>query len=608
MSPARALSWASLTLLLASAGCTVSAVSGQDDPRPNNSCQSDSDCSTGNCGAGVCQAVRGQLEALLVSVSPPTDSTLPHLTFVTRLDDVPTSGGVKDVELAEAGHVLGSLVIADKAKCYPTFVSPDPSQIIFQAQDRASLPVQVSFELRERLLGVPQQRYLTSSTYDQAKGAYTYDVRVPAGEYDVYLVPPVTLADCPIPPQLRRGWIVEPGNYAVPFAVAPVLNLTLHLRWPVGNESLTGWQLDIIEPVGGKVISTVATLGTPTDGPQTVDYVAYLSYSEVVEPEGSVPNLESANDLLRLRPPAGVVAPTVFFDRSALGLFNKEEATLRVLTRLPKPVEVEAQVARADSGAPVRGTVTLISTEISGVDTGVIASYRASATIDEQGVFRVELPPGKYRVQAVPPFLAGELEQDAGGAAAAYETEWEIPADIPFQAGKLLELPPLNQITGQSRFPGAQVRAVATPLTVLPFDEALGKGDFLPRAASGLVDPSGNFTLLADPGRFDISVQAPDSLGFAWYVRPGVAVADSHQDLGRVTLPTPVALTGTATVGKSKVPVGAGVVRAYAYLDKQLAYTRDPKDAFSVVQVAETRTDDDGAFRLLLPSSITAPK
>jgi hypothetical protein len=606
----RAGTWLTLVAALSGgAGCTVTALGAQDDSRPNNTCQSDSDCSTGNCGAGVCQAINGQLEALLVSVSPPTGSVVPHLTFVTHLADVPTSGGRKDIDLPEPGHITGSLVVADRGGCYPTFVNPEPAQPIFPG-DGKSLPARVSFERRERLLGLPQQSYFAESAYDSmVTGAYRFDFELPAGQYDVYFFPPATFPDCSLPPQLRRGWSIKGGEGTVPFVVAPVLHLALRIRWPKLNESLKGWQLDMIEPLDGKAISTVATLGDPTDGEQTVEYLASLAYSEVIEAEGSAPSIESANDLLRLRPPEGVIAPTIFFDRSGLGLFGGAEVTLKELTTLPKPVTIEGQAVRADTGAPVRGSVTLLSKKISGVNSGVFASFQTTATVDEQGVFRLDIPPGTYVVRAVPLLAVGQQVSEEDSLA-AYETTWEIPGDVAFQAGKLLELSPLNQVTGQSRFPGAQVQAVATQVTVLPFDEGFGASDFLPRGASGLVDEAGHFTLLADRGKFDISVQGPESLGFAWYVRPGFDVHDPRQDLGPLSLPTPVALTGQATIGSgsAKLPVGSGVVRAYAYLDKNLAYTRDPKEAVSVVQVAETRADERGDFRLLLPSSITAPK
>jgi hypothetical protein len=114
-----------------------------------------------------------------------------------------------------------------------------------------------------------------------------------------------------------------------------------------------------------------------------------------------------------------------------------------------------------------------------------------------------------------------------------------------------------------------------------------------------------------DPGRFDISVRAPDALGFAWFVRPGVEVVDGRQDLGRLEPKEPSVLTGSALLEvtmNSSVPIPSALVRAYAYLDPDRAYTGDLTRAASVIQVAETRTDGAGAFRLLLPSSIAAPK
>lgn len=598
-----------LVYALLGTGCTVTAVSANGEPGVSNTCESDADCEVGSCGAGVCQAANGQLEALLVSVSPPSDSALPHFTFVTHLADVPTSGGRKDIELDEAGRLAGTLVIPERS-CYPTFVSPDPDKPIFSAQDGRSLPVQVSLELRERLLGVPQQTYVTRTVYDSEKtGAYSFELQVPAGQYEMYLVPPQTLSDCLIPPQLRRGWTIQGGEFAVALPLAPISRLTFRLRWPKANDSLQGWRVDIIEPQGGKAISTVATLGVPTDGPMTVEYVAQVAYSEVIEPEGTSVEETSGGDLLRLRPPDGVVAPTIYLDRSALGLFGSDDVTLKGFTRLPRAVTVEGQVARADNGKPASGSVTLVSTSIAEVDQGIWASYQTGASIKD-GVFHADVPPGKYRVQVVPPLTGIPSTTPGEEALAAYETTWDIPGDVAFQAGKLLEVPPLNTLSGQSRVPGAQVQAVATPTTNLPFEEAFGAGAFLPRASSTLVDASGHFQMLADPGKFDVTVQAPDFLGFAWYVRPGLELALARQDLGPVSLPSPVPLSGTVSVGSdmSKLTVGSAVIRAYAYLDKQLAYTRDPKQAVSVVQVAETRADDSGAFRLLLPSSITAPK
>ena len=200
---------------------------------------------------------------------------------------------------------------------------------------------------------------------------------------------------------------------------------------------------------------------------------------------------------------------------------------------------------------------------------------------------------------------------NADGTLAALETVWDIPSDPPVQYGKVLELKPISALVGQTLFLNAQVQAVPTAQTVLPFEQAFGAdATFTPRAASGLVDEAGQFVVQADPGRFDVSMLAPESLGFAWFVRPGVQVAERNLDLGRVSLPRPSLLSGTARVSLEvgDVVLSSAAIRAYAYLDKDLAYTRDAKDAVSVVQVAHTRADENGEFRLLVPSQITPSK
>lgn len=596
-------------LLSVQVGCTVTAVSRGDDPRPNNSCESDSDCGADSCRDGLCQTLNGQLEALLISATPPSDSGIPHLTFVTELEEVPTSGGREDLSLPGPSQVVGRLVLPKDRTCYPDFISDDPDNTIGKADDGSSLPVTVTLALSQRLLGLPQQVYFASSATTTRN--YAFNVKVPRGEYDVYLVPPPHQLGCMVPPQLYRSFPIDPENYEVTFPLSPISELQLAIRWPKSSPSLNGWSVDIIEPLGGNPISTNLVLGDPIDPGEklkTVDYPAMLSFSSVIAPADAV-QVTAASDLLRLRPPANRVAPTIFLDRSALGLLlrQNDRVVLDRFTRIPEPVRVVGQLARLDGGAPVSGYVTLISTEIYGVDAGIFASYQTTVTIGADGALDAQLPPGKYRVQAVPPMLGGP---DAEGTLAALATTWDIPAEPPVQYGKVLELQPISAVVGQTLFPSAQVQAVPSPQTILPFEQAFGAGTFTPRATNALVDAAGHFVVHADPGRFDVSVQAPESFGFGWFVRPGVQVGAHDEDLGGVNLPRPSLLSGTARVslGGSELALSSAAIRAYAYLDKDQAYTRDAKQAVSVVQVAETRADETGAFRLLVPSRITASK
>ena len=84
---------------------------------------------------------------------------------------------------------------------------------------------------------------------------------------------------------------------------------------------------------------------------------------------------------------------------------------------------------------------------------------------------------------------------------------------------------------------------------------------------------------------------------FGDFVRPALDIRED-QDLGRVSMPLPAAISGQATLG-SRGPLADASIRAYVYLDKKKQYTRDPKNADSVVEVAQTRADHQGHYRLL---------
>jgi len=607
--------------LLSVAGCTITAVSAEDDSRTNNQCASTSDCPTGNCSGGICQELNGELEALLFEITPPSDSEQAHIPFLAHVEDVPTSGGTKIIPLTRPAHVIGSLKLAKGSECRPTFYD-DFGLARPQPSDGISLPVTVTFSPRERLLGLSSQVYSTTTSELDANNNYTFEAQVPVGEYDVYVAPPRNQSGCQVAPHLFRREAIVGGEFDLQYPVTPASNLTLDIHWPSSSGRLDGWVADIIEPLTGNSISTQFVLQNPV-GSSTLQYDVPLTYSAVfdrpstdsaVTERGKTQEekrtLVSANDdLVRLTPPPTTVAPTLYIDRSGLGLFCDAPpkpctAIVDGFSKLPTPVTVEGQVARVDTGKPTQGQVTLVSSEISGLDPGVFAAFQRTVPVGADGRFALLLPPGKYRVYAVPPMADG---------LAAFETTWDIPPDVAYQAGKLLELPPTTQVTGRTILQGAQVQALASPQQVLPFERAFGGAIFVPRANPGLVAADGTFVVQADPGTFDISVRPPESLGFAWFVRPSVMIGTGSQDLGKLALPRPSVVTGLAEVAAADsnsqpVSVNSAFIRAYAYLDENLAYTRDVTRATSVVQVAETRADESGAFKLLIPPRVSPSK
>jgi hypothetical protein len=600
-----------LPLVLAQLSCTVSAKDPNADAGASNSCGSNADCRGGErCREGLCQVLNGELESLLVVAQPAANSGIPHFSFVTSVNDIPAESSGRRLELPGAVSVTGVFELPEKLGCTPSFISDDADSPIVPSVDR-TLPATLTLSLRQRLLGLPQERFYVNTNLETLlKGGYSFEVQVPGGEYDAYVVPYKRQEPgCIIPPKLFRN--LSAGNSSFKLS-AGVSNLTLNLRWPVGVATLAGWSVDIIEPEGGNPISNEIILGDPQGpepGADTVQYVVPLVYSQVFDLKTET-FLDSADDLVRLRPPEGSSLPTIFLHRSALGVLQKDgkqALSFTDFTHVPVPVKVRGRMLDKETGAPVSGFVTLVSTGIQDIDPGVFGSFETTVDVGEDGVIDVTLPPGSYRVLAVPPLMNFP---SGAKTLSAVQTNWEIAAGQAEQFGKVVELPTLV-LRGQTQVRGAQVLATPSPQRVSPFEEAFGRSPFAPRATSGLVDDSGRFALFADPGRFDLAVQAPEALGFAWTVRPGVEVGEADQELGRVLLTSPAVLSGDASVvgaDGSETPLASATIRAYAYLDKQHAYTRDAASAESVVQVAETRADESGAFRLLLPPRLEPPK
>jgi hypothetical protein len=327
----------------------------------------------------LCQTLHGEIEALLLSATPPASANsimVPHLTFVTNLDDVPTSGGARQVTWPGWATLANtSFQLPKTVSCYPKFGADDQGHTIYMAPDGVSLPVNITLSPRQRLLGLPQQTYNATTGTVLNNGAYTFDLQVPSGEYDIYLSPAARQLDCPVPPQLIKGKQISASEIPA-FVATPSTTLDLLLHWPKGGASLDGWTADIIEGNAANVISTQVVLGSPVEQPDTFDYSIELVYSKVVDDDPGEVKIASLDDLFRLRPPGDVVAPTIYLDRPALELFSTGDGKpieYTHFTRYPAPVQVEAQLVSLSGGLPMSGQVWLSSSAITGVDDGVFA-------------------------------------------------------------------------------------------------------------------------------------------------------------------------------------------------------------------------------------------
>jgi hypothetical protein len=355
----------------------------------------------------------------------------------------------------------------------------------------------------------------------------------------------------------------------------------------------------MIDQQSGRRLSPTKTIAPP-DGEPADQYAVELDFSPVVGDDTG-----PGEELVRLSPPEGVVAPAILMERAALELFEGE-AVIDHLAELPEPIVLEGRV-ETENAEPVQATVTLVATELDSLKPGTLASYQQTVEADAEGRFEAELLPGTYRVLAVPLVDSG---------LAVFDESWEVASKPQHQAGRTVLLPEGAKLVGNVVSPagepvaGASVHAVSSPSNgnVGALERALGEAPFVPRAASVLTRETGHFEVAADPGSYDVSIRPPEEAGFAWLVRPNVPVPEGAA-LGEMRLPLPVVYEGTLLV-REDVVLPEALVRAYILLGSDgYADSRDDPDnpAVSVVQVAEVRADSQGHFRLLMPKELEGP-
>lgn len=580
---------------LLSLGCSVANLtSASSGPPPaQNQCSSNDECGSGLCEQGACMAPQGEISNVLFEVTPPASSGagLAGIQFLKTLQLSTKSLTSLDLALSPASTVSGT-------------ITPNAGIASANAQCSYSL----TFMPSEHVLGLTAATYTATTDSSNA-----FSLNMPAGDYDLYIQPSLLQgapqgSECLVPPTLRLHQTIQSGDVTLPIVLAPPQQLNVDVLWPKDPNhpndpkapALTGWTLDVIDPNTQDVLSVPVTLKTTKLACGTDDDVCYpltLEFSTVMGGNAST----MGHELVRLSPPAGVVAPTVVMDRSALQVLTTDTVVINQLTSLPPVVTVEGQVEIGSSPTAARASVTLTSSDLDGVPSGTLASYVHTVETDSAGKFHARVLPGTYKVQAVP---------DAS-ALAISETEWQVGASPTTQAGKVIALAPAAKLSGSVFTPGgdplvgasvvatASASATYAPGSVGALNAAMGDTSPPPRTANALIDTSGAFNLNVDRGELDVSVRPPDGTGFAWLVRPGVEVDAAAKNMQRMTAPLPVVYNGAVTVDQAKVP--GALVRAYLYLSGSGGYA-SADGAHSVVQIAETRAADDGTFTLLLPA------
>jgi hypothetical protein len=567
----------------------------------------------------MCVANRTLIQSLLVEVTP--SNTTPDMggkAFYARLDAV---GG--DIAIGPAGTVTGSIAATVDSAC--EFQGPAPDLMMY-VPSQGTIPANLTFVPSERLLGVAATTYVTASGVDwRAPEPYQYRTSLPPGDYDIYVEPRLdpdgdpTLeqeAKCLVPPFLLRRKEIT-GNLTLAIELPAATAIPAIVRGPAGDMSLSGWSAVVLDAVSGRILSAPFRLPAPIQTEASSDYAWAMRFvpAHVVE-DGTLkvdPEFEG-REVIRLSPPADVVAPSFYFERSGADIspggphiFDLAPVTGYSIPASPVPdtMTIQVQTVDLETNRPVEAAVTLTSESIEGASRS--ASFVATVQVGEDGLADVEVPPGEYLIRAVPPPSLG---------LSTAETRWKV-REIPGidQGGKAIPLPRAPRVTGEAFVSGvggpafgATANAVVSPLNAQTdvLQRTLDAPPTLPRTSAEIIDRDGAFELEVDPGQYDFFVRPEARSRYAWLVSPQMTVTAADLNLPRLKLPLPYVYRAHVIVevdGETTRVPGA-LVRAYTYVTKGGQYTSDVSESAAVIPVAEARADENGAFELLIPASL----
>jgi hypothetical protein len=588
---------------------------------------------------GTCHATWTGLDEVLLEVTVPASAASRYSggRYFVTWSNLSSKGGEADIVLPELVELRGAVFPPPCQAADGEWVSRESTGLCPQGSlpalerpcaqyDFGAVPAELTFTPEARASGVATTTYKAITTCsDKGCGTGQFAVTLPRGKYRVYVRPtaeaPQDGSICPVTPELRDYEVKDEPHWL--FHLTPPAWFSAVVKWPEanGDERLRDWTLELLDPDTGLRISTESVLqaGLVREGRR--EFSARVAY---------VPAVHAGNELVRLRPPAGVVAPNLVMERAALELFTGE-VEIGYLTSLPEPVNVEGRaLANLPDNPPVASTITFVATELAPTLSGIPASFEATVQADENGLFHARLLPGTYRVRVVPPASCPAVYRCADALCdcplAPTEVEGWLVADAPsFQGGKSLLLEERPRVSGVARtstdvpLAGAAVNAVAPVPSMQAMDVALGRLGFVPRATAGVVNPDGSFKFLADPGVYDLSVRPDAESGFPWLVRAGLTVEPATDTDVDLPMPLPVSYRGRV-LAEGKAVDGA-IIRVFASVEDT---TPDGARATRRLQVAESRASESGAggsgsgdaaassratgyFELLLPSHMEGP-
>jgi len=495
-----------------------------------------------------------------------------------------------------------------------------------------AVAVKITLTPVQALLGLPAQRFVSFSKPTLPDNSVIPEnvfrfTGVPAGLYDVYFEDAQRTmgnpAGCDVVPQVFRKRAINPGDTLELTQPAP-RSLRVEIPW---RDELAGWIVDVVHPATWETVSTkrVLSRNLVTQAPSGEE-VAGVNLKLSSIPDDYI---AQNDELLRIRPPAGVVRPTIYLVLSGLVVISEGVAQVGELETFALTRSFEAWVWAA--GKPeqaVSGRVEFVAESLERAPEGLpFVRLRHVVEIDDDGKVQAELPPGKYTVRVYP--------TDSG--LSVFETSVTIwlPPDgtgTSPQSGRVFEVPKGASLSGTVRFP-AGLSAKDT-LVEIQRQSAFRGGPLAnplsARGANGVAGGSGQFVVPSvDCRRCDREVGAlytlrvvpPEGWELPWMVTTPVSVS-GETVLGELQVEPPLMHFGQLSLIDSRGNLRGfpgALIRAYALLDaggvargastpscvEVSALDPETECVRRAVLIGETRAGATGAFRLLLPPSVT---
>lgn len=574
-----------LVALTALSGCVIL---GGDADAVANRCSADSDCADGVCvdvgGAPTCVTKRADLPGLILEVQPSAQA--PYGAGTSFL--VPFGGGGLSAQ-SDTGIVVEQNIALPHAVVSPIELYVDYDYQGCPLPTTKKLPADFIFFRNAPHDGLPDHEGKAIELEGQTNA---YVVDLPQGIYDMHVIPraPKGCMAPPPPPTFHRELnVTQGGKLDLHLTAAPhVVSGTV--GFPKGQD-LTGWSIQVVEPKRGKPISATQVL-------EVEPFALYANYSLEYFWSGT----PDTSPVLRLRPPEGVNAPRLFWEIAALSPLNPNaqnvEANLVLVDLDAVGRDVDAFVVDTQ-GSPVVSTITFRSLELSG-NASNNANYTIVVDTDQDGRFTTKLPPGKYKVIAHPTFDTTK---------AVTTDDWEITSTDDCVCGKGLVIRDKSTLSGIVSLPNG-MPLISGAATVYP--SRLPERPYLSshlvadaptsQIASSSLGPTGDFSLLADPGLVDLLVVPPPDSLFPWLVRSQLDVQPNADGAEMFELPSLVlshpAIVGGIVRSPDDAVVASGIVRAW------MPVTAVGYDSTVVIQIGETTTGLDGHFTLPLAPSL----